>query len=197
MLLLLAHNSRRASYGDERNLLVSWLEASRKVVRGPFRFWNAGLLRLRGRLKPSACSKHGPTCRNSQPHCSSCAAAVHARRTHRRGRIIFAQPCRRLYKLLTISDIDAYLLTIITFFVLCSTMSVGHESASRRIPCILGSFDLGPQLCWREVSLTIDEIRDVAASRTRFLIAYGILLCPALNAKRLTKSAIFKVSRRG
>lgn len=57
-------------------------------------------------------------------------------------------------------------------------MSVGHDIVPRRVSCILGSADQEARLCWREVSLTIDEIRDVAASRSRFLIAYEMLLVP-------------------
>lgn len=55
-------------------------------------------------------------------------------------------------------------------------MSVSHDVIQRRVPCILGYADQDAQLCWSEVSLTIDEIRDVAASRERFLIAYVMLL---------------------
>lgn len=55
-------------------------------------------------------------------------------------------------------------------------MSIGHDIVPQRVPCILGSADQEARLCWREVSLTIDEIRDVTASRTRLLIAYEMLL---------------------
>ena len=55
-------------------------------------------------------------------------------------------------------------------------MSVGHENSSRGVPCILGSFALQAQLCWRDVSLTLDEIRDVEAAKTRFLLVYGMIL---------------------
>ena len=34
------------------------------------------------------------------------------------------------------------------------------------------------RFCWRDVNLTFDEIRDVEASKTRFLIAYGMILAP-------------------
>ena len=37
------------------------------------------------------------------------------------------------------------------------------------------------QLCWRDVSLTLDEISDVEAAKTRFLIVYGkILVLPEM-----------------
>ena len=61
-------------------------------------------------------------------------------------------------------------------------MSVGHESIPRRVPCILGSLGLEAQLCWRDVTLTLDEIRDVEAAKTRFLIVYGkILVLPEMQ----------------
>jgi hypothetical protein len=41
---------------------------------------------------------------------------------------------------------------------------------------MLGSFDLEAQLCWRDVSLTLNEIRDVEAAKTRFLLVYGMIL---------------------
>ena len=61
-------------------------------------------------------------------------------------------------------------------------MSVSHESIPRRVPCILGSFSLEAQLCWRDVSLTLDEISDVEAAKTRFLVVYGkILVLPEMQ----------------
>jgi hypothetical protein len=55
-------------------------------------------------------------------------------------------------------------------------MAGGHENSPRRVPCILGSLGLEAQLCWRDVSLSLDEIRDVEAAKTRFLIVYGKIL---------------------
>ena len=57
-------------------------------------------------------------------------------------------------------------------------MSSGHDIMPRRVPCILGSSDQDARFCWREVNLTFDEIRDVEASKTRFLMAYGMILAP-------------------
>jgi hypothetical protein len=59
-----------------------------------------------------------------------------------------------------------------------SAMSSGQDIMPRRVPCILGSSDQDARFCWRDVNLTFDEIRDVEASKTRFLIAYGMLLVP-------------------
>jgi hypothetical protein len=160
---------------------------------------------LRCAFKPASNQVHAANAARSAGIYShtSCAGAVHARRTSRRGETLFVPLCRTVHCIyysllpLTIIDVDAYLLSIITSSVFCFIMSVGHESDPRQAPCILGSFDLESQLCWREVSLTIDEIRDVAASRTRCLIAYGILLVPLSIQHPLTKFAMSKVSRRG
>jgi len=73
-------------------------------------------------------------------------------------------------------DVDAYLPRSITCFILYSAMSVSHENFPQRVPRILGSFDTEAQLFWHDVSLTLDEIRDVEAAKTRFLIVYGKIL---------------------
>jgi hypothetical protein len=60
---------------------------------------------------------------------------------------------------------------------LCPTMSSTptHDHPSRRVPCMLGSIDRKAGLSWTEPDLTLDEIRDQVAGKTRFLAAYGTL----------------------
>ena len=72
-------------------------------------------------------------------------------------------------------------------------MSSGQAIMPRRVPCILGSFDQDARFCWRDVNLTFDEILDVEAAKTRFLIAYGMLLVPPCMQYGLTRSAVSKV----
>jgi hypothetical protein len=61
-------------------------------------------------------------------------------------------------------------------------MSVGHENSPRRVPCSLGPHGLEALLFCRDVSLTLDEIRDVEAAKKRFLIVYGkILVLPEMQ----------------
>lgn len=59
----------------------------------------------------------------------------------------------------------------------CSMMSSAttYDLPSRWVPCMLGSIDQEAGLFWTETALTLEDIRDPVAAKTRFLIAYGIL----------------------
>jgi hypothetical protein len=52
-------------------------------------------------------------------------------------------------------------------------MSNAHDNVLPRVPCVVGSSDQEARLCWRDGSMTVDEICDVEAAKARFLIAYG------------------------
>lgn len=59
----------------------------------------------------------------------------------------------------------------------CPTMSstLPHDLPLRQVPCMLGSIDQKTGLSWTEPTLTLDDIRDPVAAKTRFLVAYGTL----------------------
>jgi hypothetical protein len=76
-------------------------------------------------------------------------------------------------------------------------MSVGHEDIPRRVSCFLGSCDQEARFCWRDVSLTLDEIHDIEAAETRFLIVYEEILIHLACNIRLTELATSKVFHKG
>jgi hypothetical protein len=51
-------------------------------------------------------------------------------------------------------------------------MSTVHNEALRLVPCFVGLPNQGGRICWSEVALTLDEVRDMDTAKTRFLIAY-------------------------
>jgi hypothetical protein len=69
-------------------------------------------------------------------------------------------------------------------------MSIIHNDALRRVPCLVGLPNQGARICWSEVALTLDEIRDVDAAKTRFLIAYGCLLYPLFQIYNIVLTRI-------